>query len=78
MARPTGVMKITNEYTDSVGRELYDSIPKAVWAAIAVSALTCGGDRLNEAAAAVVREWAILHSNGIVQQKPNKLALSIA
>jgi hypothetical protein len=66
--------KINNDYALAVGRDLYASIPKAVWAAIAVSALTQGGDRLDEAAALVAREWAILHSNGIVPQAPNKMA----
>ena len=78
MSRPAGVTKITNDYAYAVGYDLYHGIPKAVWAAIAVSALTQGGDRLDEAAALVAREWAILHSNGIVQQAPSKEARAAA
>ena len=70
MSRPTGVTKITNDYAYAVGYDLYHNIPKAVWAAIAVSALTQGGDRLDEAAKRVMDEWGILHANGIVTQKP--------
>ena len=70
MSRPTGVTKVINNYAMAVGWEAYESIPKAVWAAIAVSALTCGGDQLDEARERVLAEWSILHSNGIVPQKP--------
>lgn len=74
MSRPMGVTKITNDYAMAAGRDIYESIPKAVWAAIAVSALTCGGDHLDEAADRVLAEWTILHSNGIVPQPPIKRA----
>jgi hypothetical protein len=70
MSRPTGVTKLGNDYAYAVGYDLYHNIPKAVWAAIAVSALTQGGDHLAEAAERVMAEWGILHSNGIVPQKP--------
>lgn len=63
--------KTTNEYSQALGT-LFDETPKAVLAAIAVSALTCGGDRLEEAKARVAHEWRILHANGIVPQKPGK------
>ena len=49
--------------------DVYADIPKAVWAAIAISLATCGGDTLDDAARAVVHEWAILHTNGIVPQR---------
>lgn len=58
-----------NEYADALG-DLLDRAPKSVLAAIAVSALTSGGDRLDEAAEEVLSEWAILHENGIVPQRP--------
>ena len=74
MSRPTGVFKTKNDYARTVGAEFFDSIPKAVWAAIAISALTCGGDRLSEAAELVAKEWEILHANGIVPQPANKEA----
>lgn len=64
--------KLTNDYARAVPSELYRDLPKAVWAALAVSALTNGGDWLERAEALVVEEWWILHENGIVPQKPNR------
>lgn len=58
-----------NDYARAAG-DLLDDIPKAVWAAIAVSALTCGGDHLDLAQEKVVKEWLALHVNGIVPQAP--------
>ena len=80
MAGRTGyfVNKLGNEYALAVGGELYEQIPKAVWAAIAVSALTCGGDQLEDAAPRVAREWDALHAAGIVPQRPSTLARSLA
>lgn len=65
--------KTSNEYAEQLG-ELFDECPKAVLAAIAVSALTCGGDNLKFAALQVAAEWATLHGNGIVPQRPGKVA----
>ena len=67
--RPSGVFKLDNEYTKTLPDGVYADIPKAVWAAIAISLATCGGDTLDDAARAVVHEWAILHTNGIVPQQ---------
>lgn len=67
--RPSGVFKLDNEYTKTLPDGVYADIPKAVWAAIAISLATCGGDTLDDAARAVVYEWAILHTNGIVPQQ---------
>lgn len=61
-------MKKINEYSDSIG--YYERVPKAVFAAIAVSALTVGGDYLNEAEPRLAREWWALYNAGIVPQKP--------
>lgn len=60
--------KQLNEYVLAVPE--YNDIPKAVWAAIAVSALTTGGELINDARERVFNEWTILHQNGIVPQKP--------
>lgn len=73
-----GAGKITNEYALAVGRDLYADIPKAVWAAIAVSALTSGGDWIEDAAQLVVAEWQALHIAGIVPQAPSKIARAAA
>lgn len=62
--------KLYNEYASAIGAELYDAAPKAVLAAIAVSALTGGGARLTEAPALILAEWRVLHQNGIVPQRP--------
>lgn len=62
---------LTNEYQREMG-DLFDEIPKSVLAAIAVSALTCGGDQISTARARLAKEWEVLNLNGIVQQKPSK------
>ena len=51
--------KQLNEYAQALGAPwgLYGDAPKAVLAAIAVSALTAGGDFLAEAESRVLREW---------------------
>lgn len=67
---------LSNEYQAELGA-LFDEMPKSVIAAIAVSALTCGGDYLDEARERAAREWLILHQNRIVQQKPGKVARAI-
>lgn len=60
-------IKVTNEYADALG-DLYAKVPKAVLAAIAVSALTVGGDYLDEAQARLLTEWDALHDAEIVSQ----------
>jgi hypothetical protein len=60
-------LKLSNEYSRQLGR-LYALAPKSVVAAVAVSMLTCGGDRLDSATPEFLAEWQILHENGIVQQ----------
>lgn len=70
MSRPTGVMKVSNEYAQLFPD--YDRIPKAVFAAIAASALNvcfCEDD-LTKVNGALIREWQTLHNAGIVPQKP--------
>jgi hypothetical protein len=57
-----------NQYADAAG-DLLDAIPKAVWAALAISALTQGGSYIDEARQRVVTEWETLHLNGIVPQR---------
>ena len=64
----TRLGKLENSYVEQLGK-LYEETPKAVFAAIAISALTGGGDRLDEAVVAICTEWNILHQNGIVPQK---------
>jgi hypothetical protein len=59
----------TNNYADALG-ELFDKTPKSVFAAIAFSFATCGGDRWQEGAEEILREWWALHESGIVPQKP--------
>lgn len=59
----------TNEYQESYPS--FDETPKAVVGAVAYSLAMrlCEGD--HERAAALLRdEWAVLHTNGIVPQKP--------
>lgn len=68
----------TNGYAAML-RGLYDECPKAVFAAIAVSFVTAGGDYPEYALAGVAKEWNILHQQGIVEQPlPGKLAHLLA
>ena len=60
-------IKLHNEYAALLG-SLFADCPKAVLAAIAISAL-CGDD-LNSAHENVLKEWWTLYDNGIVPQKP--------
>lgn len=63
--------KLENEYTDALGHEFLLATPKAVFAAIAVSSLTCFGEYLDDAKAMLVEEWWCLYQAGIVPQKPS-------
>ncbi len=65
-----------NDYERAIV-DIFEDIPKAVLAAVAVSALTDGGERLSEATSAVVREWLTLQECGIVPQKPNARLLAL-
>lgn len=60
--------KTQNEYQKVLSERLYNECPKAVLAAIAVSALTQGGSYLEDADQRLVTEWATLHKQGIVPQ----------
>lgn len=64
--------KLTNDYARAVPAKLYEDLSKAAWAALAVSALTNGGDWLDRAEACVLEEWWILWENGIIPQKPTR------
>jgi hypothetical protein len=57
-----------NEYSDQLSPEVFAAVPKHVLAAIAVSALTFGGDYLSQAEGALLEEWRVLHEAGIVPQ----------
>lgn len=65
-----------NEYASALG-PLFEEMPKAVLAAVAVSALTIGGDEIDQAAERVAREWCVLHQTGIVPQRPTRRALQL-
>lgn len=72
--------KKTNEYAQILGTEyegLYRDMPKAVMAAIMVSFASNGGADLEGASARIAKEWEILHANGIIPQRPSKLAREI-
>jgi hypothetical protein len=64
-------MKIGNEYAQQL-RSRYAKTPKAVLAAVVVSLLVkqSGKEDFDGVLDAFVQEWAILHQNGIVSQKP--------
>lgn len=67
---------LRNGYELELGK-LFDEMPKSVVAAIAVSALTMGGDFLEEAKQRAAREWQALYDAGIVPQRPGKVARQI-
>jgi hypothetical protein len=62
-------MKLQNEYARLLGN-LFADTPKAVFAAIAVSYATGGGDWLDKASENVLREWWVLYDNQIIPQRP--------
>jgi hypothetical protein len=63
-------MKIGNEYADAIDKTFYENIPKAVLAALAVSYASAGGDQLADVTDRLLKEWDVLHANGIVPQSP--------
>jgi hypothetical protein len=66
-------MKQSNSYAQMFDG-LYAKIPKAVFAAVAFSYASAGGDNQKDATARFLDEWKILHENGIVPQEPSKNA----
>lgn len=66
-----------NEYSRALGK-MFEECPKEILAAIAVSALTVGGDWLPEAQQRLADEWLALYEAGIVRQKPKGVAAKIA
>jgi hypothetical protein len=62
-------MKKSNDYANLIAD--YDKIPKAVFAAIAVSQMVQLGDNIEFINDALKQEWYILYRNGIVPQKPH-------
>ncbi len=62
--------KTLNEYQMTLDQRVYAQCPKAVLAAVAVSALTRGGSDLEDATPRLVLEWWALFDNGIVPQRP--------
>ncbi len=62
--------KIGNEYADAISARVYARVPKAVFAAIAVSLLVNHQEVFFEHLdAAILEEWRLLNENGIVPQK---------
>lgn len=63
-------MKLHNEYSREFGR-LYADTPKAVFAAIAYSfAMRLNEDQSDAALAEFMKEWRVLHQQGILPQRP--------
>jgi hypothetical protein len=69
----TAINKKSNEYAEVIS-EIYDRIPKAVLAAIAVSfsLILNEGQDFDQVQDTILTEWRILNVNGIVPQKPIK------
>jgi hypothetical protein len=63
-----------NQYANLIDPDLFDRTPKAVFAAMAVSGLSGGGDYLEgmDVDQAVLEEWDALYRSGIVPQRPPK------
>lgn len=62
-----------NEYSKLLSPEFYKNCPKTVLAAIAVSyQLTLNEENFENVQKDILKEWEILHENGIVLQKPPK------
>ena len=65
-------MKTFNSYAGRFDR-LYSRIPKAVFAAVAYSYTSSGGDDHAHGVERFLEEWRILYDNGIVPQEPPKV-----
>ena len=66
-----GRYKTMNPY--ALGRDFYHETPKAVFAAIAYSYCSAGGDADDATSRRnFLNEWRILFENGIVPQRPPK------
>lgn len=63
--------KLVGEYAKVFGRD-YAKIPKSVFAAIAFSYASHGGDDYVNGVESAINEWWTLYENGIVAQKPTK------
>lgn len=63
-------MKVSNSYARSFDYKLYERIPKAVFAAVAFSFCSSGGDDMEHGVLRFIEEWIILNENGIVLQTP--------
>lgn len=64
-------MKRLNEYATYLPPALYERMPKAVAAALAVSyALRFATGDPEDAGRVLLKEWGILYDNGIVPQQP--------
>lgn len=63
------------DYAGQISRKLYDRIPKAVLAAIALSPNMNGGcgDVDGTADDYLLREWGLLYAQRIVSQKPPRV-----
>ena len=63
--------KAQNPYANLLRKgKLFEVCPKAVFAALAVSYASRGGDFLDNVENKVLKEWWILYRNQIVPQKP--------
>jgi hypothetical protein len=63
-------IKITNEYSRVLG-PLYERMPKAVLAAVAVSFAHRMSGGFDAVPSTVMDEWQTLFDNGLVTQKPS-------
>lgn len=69
----SAINKQMNDYANTISPELYAAIPKAVFAAIAVSPVHNGAAQLKAGQtpdAYLLAEWTALYNNGLVRQKP--------
>ncbi len=61
-------IKNLNDYSKLI--TFYETIPKSVLAAIAVSFAGLGAGKLENVSELILKEWEVLYQNGIVPQKP--------
>jgi hypothetical protein len=64
--------KTSNEYVRILDHRMYETTPKAVFAAIAISyaTLISGDENLGRSQQAIINEWQALYNAGIIPQKP--------
>jgi len=65
-----------NNYVDVIPK-MFERTPKTVFAAIAISLASSGGDHMDDINEKLLYEWYLLWTNGIVPQRPYRIVRTL-